>query len=529
MDRSDRTVESLVDMYQHGELLLPEIQRRYVWNRPQIAALIDSLYRGYPCGSILVWETDETPELQVNQPTEAIRRALLLLDGQQRVLSLLKVFHGTDPAVDVRFNVAQEKFQLQSAATRHDPLWVSVTKVLQQGPVAILRDLGIETSDPRFSEYLERLTRLAQIKNYKFPVEIVRGRTYSEVTEIFIRVNSRGTRLGAGDLALAQITSRWPGAMRLMEEYRAQLERIGYKLDLAFLARCLTAVATGTSRFERVSSTPIEKFKEAWETTKAGLGHAVDLVRANLGIDSSDWLPSVTPLVILTAYSAQRDGRLSDGEKTALVRWFCLASIWGRYSGSIETALDEDLRSLRTEQPTEGLLHAIRQQVGRFTVEPDDLALKGIRNPLFLMSYVAARSAGAEDWWHGTALTTTSAAGAHRLEIHHIFPRHLLKGRPTRQVHEIANLAFLARKPNRKIAASPPAKYLPTIEPQRLRAQFVPMDAALWELDRYDDFLRERRRLLAEAINKILAGGAPMAAGSGELSGPSARGAHLGP
>jgi hypothetical protein len=69
----------------------------------------------------------------------------------------------------------------------------------------------------------------------------------------------------------------------------------------------------------------------------------------------------------------------------------------------------------------------------------------------------------------------------------------------------VANLALLSQRTNGKVAASPPDQYLPTLDAGRLRAQYVPTDPALWVIDRYEDFTRARRELLATAINDLLA------------------------
>ena len=64
MAKAEATVEELVGMIERGELRLPEMQRRYVWRSTRVRDLLDSLYRGYPSGVILLWETDETVPMQ---------------------------------------------------------------------------------------------------------------------------------------------------------------------------------------------------------------------------------------------------------------------------------------------------------------------------------------------------------------------------------------------------------------------------------------------------------------------------------
>src|SRR6266446_2252887 len=102
MPKIDTTVGNLVAMIRDGELRLPEMQRRYVWPATRVRDLLDSLYRGYPSGTILVWETDQeapTRDLAVEQQKPAFVTQKLLLDGQQRLTSLAAVMNGEPVSV----------------------------------------------------------------------------------------------------------------------------------------------------------------------------------------------------------------------------------------------------------------------------------------------------------------------------------------------------------------------------------------------------------------------------------------------
>ena len=97
MTQQNIPIGTLVDMYKRGELRLPEIQRHYVWQGPRVRDLFDSLYRKYPSGSILMWETDEsvpTRDFAIEQEATAFAGRKLLLDGQQRLTSLTAVLSG---------------------------------------------------------------------------------------------------------------------------------------------------------------------------------------------------------------------------------------------------------------------------------------------------------------------------------------------------------------------------------------------------------------------------------------------------
>jgi uncharacterized protein with ParB-like and HNH nuclease domain len=91
LSKAEASVEDLVRKIERGGLALPEMQRQYVWRASRVRDLFDSLYRDYPSGTILLWETDEavpTRDFAVGQRPSAFRSRQLLLDGQQRLTSL---------------------------------------------------------------------------------------------------------------------------------------------------------------------------------------------------------------------------------------------------------------------------------------------------------------------------------------------------------------------------------------------------------------------------------------------------------
>ena len=115
MARHEASVEELVGMIQRGELRLPEMQRRYVWQSTRVRDLLDSLYRDYPSGAILLWETDEDVPLQefsVQQQNSPYTTLRLLLDGQQRLTSLSAVIRGEPVKVQGRKRPIELLFNL---------------------------------------------------------------------------------------------------------------------------------------------------------------------------------------------------------------------------------------------------------------------------------------------------------------------------------------------------------------------------------------------------------------------------------
>ncbi len=501
-------VDNLIDMV----LKLPEIQRQYVWNRPQIRDLLDSLYRGYPVGTILLWDTGEAPVARSiavahNAPDSALLNGnRFLLDGQQRITSLTKSLRTvSEGGVDVRFNFETEEFQIANAVIKQDPRFVSVRDVCEQGPIAVAGELELFARTDA-QEILNRLNHVYSIGRYQVPVHVLKDFNYEEVTDIFLRVNSKGTRLREAELAIARLAFRLPGMITdELGRFEDELDSRHYEIDLRFLVRFLTAVATGQSRFPPLSNVPEVEIASAWQRTRKATEYFVNLLTQNLGIESTDWLPSMNAMIVPITYLA-RVTQPRDVDTRSLLRWFVLASTWQRYAGAAETTMDQDLRVLDEPNPFALLVHDLLQKSGRLQVSAEDLDDVGITSPLFLATYLACRNNGATDWWFDVKLSSTNLGTDHLLEIHHIFPKALVRreGYPRRDINELANLAFLSKRANIGISADDPGRYLSTILSERLKSQFVPLDPTLWSVDRFQEFLGARRQLLAEGINAFL-------------------------
>lgn len=523
-------VRDLISELSRGGIRIPELQRSYVWKRSQIARLLDSLYRGFPTGSLLLWDT--TDEIQMREMATNLGRNIrydfvpkIVLDGQQRLTSLARVFDTRTRRDDrILFNVIDEAFEPYSPRQASDPKWIDTTSFLtgeinELDVLDRLQEAGLVDPNDREqrNQIHERLKKLAAIREYQYPVDIIREGDLETVTEIFIRVNSGGTRLREAELALARLAWRMPGTIvGPFERLEGECEDRGFdEIDARFLMRALISVATRQSRFRDLKTfwaRPASQIEGAWKRTEEGLRAARDFVEGNVGIPGSALLPSHLSLIPLVVVFAERD-HLTGDESRQLRRWFLLANSFSRYVGTTETTLNQDLAVLgeRAENVSGLLEQALRDLRGVPRVEPSDLERAGTNSPFFPLAYLAAVRRDAEDWFKGIKIRRESFSDDQQVEYHHIFPKRHLDAmgvdRYTRD--EMANLAFLSQKANRRILARRPADYLAEIAdraPHRLEAQLVPMDRSLWELERYQDFLVARRKLLAQAMNEVLAG-----------------------
>ena len=567
MAKAEASVEELVSMIERGELRLPEMQRQYVWRSTRVRDLLDSLYRGYPSGAILLWETDEAVPLQdfaVSQSTNPYQSTRLLLDGQQRLTSLSAVIRGEPVSVrgrrrpiDLLFNLehpdqlavvteveengddeddADDDSELigdETDSTEDEllkrfnkmtfvvatrkleqlPHWVKVSEVFKtDNDAPFLKGAGISGfDDPRYEKYSQRLARLRGIRKYVYRMDVLeRTLSYDEVTEIFVRVNSLGAKLRSSDLALAQITAKWRHSLQTFQDFQKACAKTGFDLDLGLHLKNLMAFATGQSRFQIVGSLNVEKLQKAWKEACDGMEFALNFLRSNLGIDSPALLSSPFLLVVLAYFGHSRNYALSNDEARQLRYWALAANAKGRFSrGSSETILDQDLAIIRNGGGVNELIDRLRLQFGRLDITPEELEGRNQRSALFKTMFLAFRAAGAKDWRSHLAIALDHSGSQHRLQFHHIFPKALLRGSYTpREADDIANLAFIGGKTNRAISDKAPVTYLLPLVAQHgaapFAAQCIPVEEELLALDHYKAFLQERRKRIAAALNAFI-------------------------
>lgn len=568
MARAEATVEELVSMIERGELRLPEMQRGYVWRSTRVRDLLDSLYRGYPSGAILLWETDEGVPLQdmgVKQQANPYQSTRLLLDGQQRLTSLSAVIRGEPVKVRGRKKASEKKIELlfnldhpeqlsivtevnedgddeddddeliddetdsneDELQKRFDrmtfvvatrklellPHWVKVTEVFKtDSDAAFLKRAGVNGfDDPNYEKYSQRLARLRSVRKYPYRMDVLERRlSYDEVTEIFVRVNSLGAKLRSSDLALAQITAKWRNSLKTFEAFQEQCGKAGFELDLGLYLKNLVAFTTGQSRFLTVGGLRLEALQAGWKESCHGMEFALNFLKNNAGIDSPALLSSPFILITLASHGHKRDYSLSAEESDRLRYWVLVANAKGRYSrGSSETILDQDLASLRAGGGAQELIDRVRQQVGRLDVAPEELEGRNQRSALFKTMFLAFRAAGAKDWRSQVAIALGLSGAQHKLQFHHIFPKAVLRGVYTgREADDIANLCFIGGKTNRQISDKAPGQYFPAMieksGPAAFDAQCIPMDPALLGVDGYKAFLQRRRSVVAERLNEFL-------------------------
>jgi hypothetical protein len=514
---------AILDQIDSGSVLLPEFQRGYVWNRDQVRGLMRSLYLGYPVGGLLTWETmaDGSLVRGLAAATPALR--VLILDGQQRITSLYGITRGRPPAFfqgdekafsGLRFNVEDETFEFYAPAKMaDDPRWIDVSSLFTQGlqPHIGALNAHLETQ-PRIVSYMERLARLRQVLDRDFYEEKITGedKTVDVVVDIFNRVNSGGTKLSKGDLALAKKCARWPEGREAMRSHLDRWEKEGFSFNLDWLLRNMTAVATSRAEFSTLDTVSVSGFQDALEASARYVSHFLDVVAGRLGLDHNRVLMARGAFSVICRLLHEGGGRFTDSaEADRVLYWYIHTALWGRFTGSTETMLNQDY-DMATRAGIGGLIGSLeRWRGGNLIIDGQDFEGFGLGSRFYPLLYLLTRVQGARDFGSGLPLHSHMLGHLTGLQIHHIFPKAVLyaAGYGRNQVNAVANFCFLTQDTNLAIGKRKPEDYFGAVEaknPGALASQWIPQDPELWRIDRYPDFLAARRELLAGAANGLL-------------------------
>jgi hypothetical protein len=530
-------ISRILEKIDENQLFVPAFQREYVWKRDDAKQLIDSLIKEYPTGTMLTWETANPPELKgpykYNEKQGAVR---LLLDGQQRVTTLYMLIRGEVPPYytaqeimnDTRgLYVNLETLELSyymKTRMENNPLWQNITDVfqgkisafdLQSKFAAVGKEIGLG----ELKKLNEKINSITHIEDREFPEQTIPVKaTIREAIDIFHKVNASGVALTDAELALAQISGYWPQARNTFKAKLATLEKEGFVFKLDFivyvLLGCLYHMGSDMRKLHGDENN--EKIRAAWDRLdKQVLDYVVNLMRANAYVDHTHEISSPYALVPIIVFCFDKNGKhLTDTEIRKMVKWFYYSQVRTRYVSQLPQKLDRDLRTVaETEQPFDELLRVIAEE-SRLEIMPFEFVGRAIQHPLFSMVRWYLKSRGAVCFTTGISLRKNMGR-KYQLELDHIFPYSKLKdagygfGNRVKYAlaQELTNRAILTQVANRTKSDTHAADYLATVKskfPKALELQCIPEDESLWQIENYEDFLEERRKILAKHLNTFL-------------------------
>ena len=489
-----------------------------------------TLYRGHPVGSLLVWTTESKGAHHRGDGGVAPGIVKLLLDGQQRMTSLYGVirgkappfFQGADPHIfhGLHFHLKDEVFSFyQPVKMRDDPFWIDVTALMRASFNGYNEILAKLTQHPEIGienavHYAGPATRLLNIMNTEFHIEEVVGadKDIDTVVEIFNRVNSGGTKLSKGDLALAKICAEWPEAREELRAWLTAWEEAGYEFTIDWLLRCVNTILTGEAKFHHLHDRNADQIQDALKRATGHVETVLNMIAGRLGLDHDRVLFGKFAIPVMIRYLDRRKGPLGEAERDKLLFWYLQAGLFFNDSASTETYIDVDLEALEGEDGgLDKLIEQLRLWHGALRAEPGHFTGWKMGARFHPVLYLLTRMGEARDWGTGLPLKASLLGKKSRLEVHHIFPKSRLYEQDYKraEVNALANFCFLTKDTNLSVGNRLPEDYLPEIEeahPGALASQWIPDDPELWKIGNFRAFLEARKELLAAELNRRMEG-----------------------
>ena len=507
MKNQKQTIRKIVGFLNNadedGGFWLPNIQRPFVWGEEQICRLFDSILREYPISTLLVWKTtsgirrrkfidnwSSSLKLSTFYVPEDFKKKCLVLDGQQRLQSLYIGLCGSFSGRELHFDVLsgtaalpddiKYRFEFRTTATTAFP-WVKFKDLVftSRKKRELIQDMEAKAGRSFTNEekdkiegnldLVDRTFKMDESITYQELDSIDNPDLYTEddVVEVFIRANSGGTKLEKSDLLFSLLNATWDVADNRMEELLDDLNRHGFEFDRDFVLKtCLVLLNQGAqyevSKFRKPGVR--EDIEEKWDELSASIKAIADFVRSKTYIQCDKALPSYLALIPLI-YVRHHYPTAWTGAKqidTFLVRTL-LAGAFGGQSDRIIDALVKRFKEIERFDAEEG-----------FAV---------IRSHVFPQSRLKA------------VKVTSPDTG-----------RSVMKYRDDARNH-LANCMLLTRAENGGGGKSDmsPADWFKDKDANYLDLHLIPKDKALWAMDRYEDFIAERKNLIATKFSWLIA------------------------
>jgi hypothetical protein len=579
-------IETLLTWVKSDEIAIPEIQRPFVWDATKVRNLLDSLYRGYPIGYLIVWRN---PTVKLKDGTLSAGKRILI-DGQQRITALMAALLGREiltkeyetTRIRIAFHPIEEKFEVSNPAIQKNPLWIpdiaelfspdarllQITKAYSLANNAINEDAIFET--------LDKLLKI--VNNHVGVIELADDLDIETVTEIFIRVNSAGAELSQADFAMSKIAANetYGGNhlrkaidyfchLAVMPEFYSRIEKVDPNfsksdffskmawikdvkddlyvpsytgmLRVAFTSEFgrgklqdLVALLSGrnfeTKQYEEVIA------QASFSRLKSGILNFMSqmhferltMILRSAGFISNSLIGgqnSVNFAYIL--YLRARTEKVPSDDIEHIVRqWFVLSMLTGRYSGNPETTFDTDIRQIDAKGVVLFTSTAIQAELSDgfwSALLPQQMDTSSGISPYFLV-YQAAQVKMKDKGFLSRDITVTDLL-LNRSDVHHLFPRKFLKqqGLQKGRYNQIANFALAQSEINISIGEQAPKIYFSHLLEQcqggkkkyggiltmeelqeNLFAHCIPEGIFNHLADNYDEFLEERRKLMANKL-----------------------------
>jgi uncharacterized protein with ParB-like and HNH nuclease domain len=543
-----------------GGFWLPNIQRPFVWSEEQMCRLFDSIMREYPISTLLIWKTKSTihrrkfidnfkremlTHLSEFYVPEDDKKKCLVLDGQQRLQSLyiglMGSYEGRELYLDILSGEIAApddvKYKFAFLESSNTPFPYVKFKDIVFSPkssLALVQQITDEAGDALSSIEREKIAEHVSLAfkafrdddgiSYQELDSIENSSLYTEedVVEVFIRANSGGTKLGKSDLLFSLLTSTWDRADEEMEDLLAQLNQHGFAFPRDFVLKtCLTLLDKG-ARYE------VEKFRKPgvreeieakWEDISAAIRDVIDFVRGKTYIRCDKAMPSnlvLIPLIYVRYHFPQAWMQANDVD-----RFLLRALLAGAFSGTPDQLIDDLVVKINQVSgfDVDGLFEVIKSK-GR--------SLELTEDRFWQMGYGSDTVHLLFNLWYRD-FNYTPAYENNLPQVDHIFPQSALRKvkalnpRTNRKDltkykdadrNQLANCMLLTQQENGAGGKSDtlPIQWFAGKGRAYLEMHMIPQDPELWKLERFEDFIAERKKLIRQQFASLLATPAKVAA-----------------
>jgi len=572
--RVDYSLNGVLEDIGRGVIGLPGIQRPFVWQNKKVRDLFDSMYQGYPIGNLLFWESDVPDRYRpiVTDSKQAPPR-FLIVDGQQRLTSLYAVLKGIkvirknfrEEPIKIAFRPRDEKFEVANAAICRDPEWLSDISLLWSKETTcrkvvkeFIKSLrgGREVSEDDEGTLADNIDKLYNLRDYPLTtMELSPNIKDEKAAKVFVRINSSSTPLNQADFILTLMSVFWDEGRAELEAFCRDARQPSTSTGKASpfnpfiqpdpdqLLRVSVALGFRRARLEHIYSIlrgkdlktgefSDERREKQFAVLKESQKYILDLQHWHeffkalvlAGFRRGDFISSKNAL--LYTYALYLIGKRNFGVeafslRNVIARWFLMVSLTGRYTGSPESRMEQDLADLRDVSTASGFVARLDQAISTTLTDdywnitlPNELATSSARSPALFTYCAALNLLDAQVLFSKMKVAELMDPISHpnkaALERHHLFPKKYLARQgitETRDTNQIANYALVEWSDNIEISGMSPSKYVPKytqrFDNNELRKMYfwhaLPHN---WEKMDYRGFLEERRKLMAQVIRR---------------------------
>lgn len=527
MEYQHYSIRKILDTVVSGEIRIPAFQRGFVWEMDRVAYLLDSIYKGYPFGSLLFWRTKQQllterdlgtftlPAPHADYPIDYV------LDGQQRLTSIFTVFQ-TELVAGPSSEWADIYFDLEATGNPQDSYFEAIPTGAgydknRYFPMNVLFDsvkyrAATEHLKSEQTAIVDRLQE--KFKEISIPIQLLKSEDRSIVAIVFERINHLGVALDTLQLLSAWTWSDDFDLIDKFKELREELADFGFEGvgdDADLVLNCVAGVLTGEPGAEKLLELNGAEVRAQFPRVENGIHGAIDFLRTQLKVVHLKLLPYPSMLVPLAAFFAEQDGKeVVYGGHTymAIKRWFWRTCFSGRYTSQTRKTTIHDIdQMVRLKNGKTSSIDEIESNVSAgFFMNSFRVGAAATKTFVLLLANNAPQSL-----LSGKNIDLDKVLQRYnRSEFHHIYPRAFLRELEIAEgsINVLGNFCFLSAAENKSIGRKKPSMYINELV-DGAEARTVALASAFCHIDQFDDqyekFLQMRCERLAEFAKQLTA------------------------